>query len=286
VAGCGESTAKSGAAAARLSTPTPTASLAAGPAAAPTPAAARDAEVDALIRAFTPPARDVTSNVADGWIRARKAALVAHSAPDPSLGRACWTAYSERSELGFDVRRDLLEVAARTDPDGMRERLATEFDAYGAELGLRSRAIELLGELDAPRALALLEPLVVEPRRQRTYPPQETLLHAWNAAAQRMGVDRTAVLARVAADLAQDDPARHLAVRQLGSCDGAAAAQALEAVLVESTGNGYLRRLAAQSLAGNKQFGGRCATLSRVLERESDENFALFLDDLIAKSCR
>lgn len=261
-----------------------------GTAGAPAPsggaATDRSADVEALIRAFTPASKDVTSDVTDQWIRARKAALNAHVSPDPSLGQACWTAYRERADLAFDVRRDLLEVAARTDPTPMRERLAAEFDAYGAEIGLRSRAIELLAELDAPRALALLEPLVVEARKQRTYPPQETLLHAWNEAAKRVGIDRTAVLARVGADLMQDDPARHLAVRQLGTCDGAAAALALEAVLVESTGNGYLRRIAAQSLAGNKKFTTACATLKRVLERESDENFALFLDDLIAKNCR
>lgn len=276
-------------AAAAASTP-PGGDAAGGSSAAHAPAAAaagadRTAEVESLIRAFTPPAKDVTSDITDGWIRDRKAALRKHVAADPTLGQACYRAYRERAELGFDVRRDLLEVAARTDPTAMRDELAEEFERYGGELGLRSRAIELLGELDPPRALAVLEPLVVEARKQKTYPPQETLLRAWNDAALRAGIDRTPLLTRVAADLLQDDPARHLAVRQLGTCEGLPAAQALEAVLVESTGNGYLRRLAAQSLAGNKKFTTACATLQRVLERESDDGFAQFLDDLVAKSC-
>ncbi|MBM3976106.1 MAG: hypothetical protein FJ299_03845 [Planctomycetes bacterium] len=247
--------------------------------------AGRAAEIDALIRELTPPAKDATSDKFDLWIRARKAALNARAAPDPEFGRACWAAYRERPELVFDVRRDLLEVAARTDPAGMRDRLVAEFEAYEVELGLRARAIDLLAELDPPRALELLEPLVREPRKSKTWPPQETLLSAWNEAALRAGIARSDLLGAVAADLLQDDPARHFAVRQLGTCGDARAAQALEAVLVESTGNGYLRRLAAQSLSGDRRFTQACATLRRVLERESDENFALFLDSLVRKTC-
>jgi hypothetical protein len=281
LAGCAEPASE---AASRESTPTPPAAVqpASAPASGPS---GRAAQLEALIRDFTPPAKDVTSDNFDVWIRARKTALHAHATPDPEFGRACWTAYRERAELPFDVRRDLLEVAARTDAAGMRDHLVAEFEAYGGELGLRARAIDLLAELDPPRALELLEPLVREPRKSKTWPPQETLLSAWNEAALRAGIERSELLGAVAADLLQDDPARHLAVRQLGTCGDARAAQALEGVLVESTGNGYLRRLAAQSLSGDKRFTQACATLRRVLEREADENFAQFLDSLVRKNC-
>jgi hypothetical protein len=248
-------------------------------------AEALDAEVESLIRAFTAPARESTSDVIDAWIRARKAALLAQHSRRPELSAACWEAYRKRAELPFDVRRDLLEVAAHTDPEGSAEALAAEFETYGTEIGLRSRALSLLAESDPRRALEIVEPVLLEARKSKTYPPQETLLDAWNDAALRLSIDRAPLLGRIATDLLQDDAARHLAVRQLGTCNAPAAAQALDAVLVESTGNAYLRRLAAQSLASNKAFAGRCVTLRRVLERESDENFAVFLDDLVRKNC-
>ena len=51
-------------------------------------------------------------------------------------------------------------------------------------------------------------------------------------------------------------------------------------------GDAILRRNAAQSIAAGYSREEACAILERVLDRESDPNFARFLDDVIQQNCR
>ena len=61
--------------------------------------------------------------------------------------------------------------------------------------------------------------------------------------------------------------------------------RALETVLIESSGNGYLRRKAAQSLRLSLPAETACTLFRTVFEREADINFAKFLGDMIAQLC-
>ena len=56
-------------------------------------------------------------------------------------------------------------------------------------------------------------------------------------------------------------------------------------MLIESTGNGYLRRKAAQALL-TADPEGCCARLQQTIEQEADLNFAHFLYDMIETNCR
>ena len=63
--------------------------------------------------------------------------------------------------------------------------------------------------------------------------------------------------------------------------------QALEAVLVESSGNGYIRRLALQSL--NEQIREDedfCALAKRIQANEADLEFIRFIESALDKRCR
>jgi hypothetical protein len=61
---------------------------------------------------------------------------------------------------------------------------------------------------------------------------------------------------------------------------------ALRSCLVESTGDGYLRRMAGQSLRELLPREAGCSLFHEVWQRETDLNFRAFLDDLIQDNCR
>ena len=79
---------------------------------------------------------------------------------------------------------------------------------------------------------------------------------------------------------------RHYAIKLLGTIPSSQGRQALEQLLVESSGNHMLRRFAAQSLRDTLTKDELCPLLQRVLEREADPNFQIFIDNMILDSCR
>ena len=60
---------------------------------------------------------------------------------------------------------------------------------------------------------------------------------------------------------------------------------ALEEVLRESTGNAYLRRLAAQTMVKVGDPETVCPILQRTFDNEADTNFQFFLRDVIEEHC-
>ena len=62
--------------------------------------------------------------------------------------------------------------------------------------------------------------------------------------------------------------------------------RALESCLVESSGDGYLRRMSAQSLRDLLPSESACALFAEVARRESDINFRAFLLDMMQRNCR
>lgn len=244
-----------------------------------------DQRAEALVAALTAPPADETSDVRDAWMRRRKAVLLALRRPDTALGIELMRRLRDEPELSAEVRRDFVQVIGSTRAPDASDMLAALVASYGPDLGERRAAAEALADCDPRRAHELLGPLVVEPRKTGTYPPNDALLEAWLRAVHSLGIDPTPTLARIATDLLQDDSSRHLAVRRLGERGSPAAAHALEAILIESTGNAYMRRLAAQGLVRSLSRADACAILRRVADREADAGVLEFLANLIELNC-
>jgi HEAT repeat protein len=151
---------------------------------------------------------------------------------------------------------------------------------------VRTKAAQFLAETRPERALEVLQPILDERYDGRTYPPLERLLEAWVTAARKLGRDPTPLLAEIATDLNRTQDVRHLATRALGDSDSPRSRQALQTLMVESSGNAYIRILATQSLQRILPHEEFCALVESVLSREADENFQIFLDDVIQEACR
>ncbi|MFT7487275.1 MAG: HEAT repeat protein, partial [Candidatus Paceibacteria bacterium] len=83
----------------------------------------------------------------------------------------------------------------------------------------------------------------------------------------------------------KDDAARHQAVKELGKHKTPHAHMALRQILVESTGNAYLRRKAAQAIKESFPREEACAIFAEISTMEADNNFLLFLADMIEDNC-
>jgi hypothetical protein len=241
-------------------------------------------EIGDLVRALTPLPATAPSGEGHAWFARRKQTLERLRAAGPEVGRAALQAFADE-ERPPAVRGGLLDVAAHAAPEETRTLLVELVTHYGADLGLRKEACLLLGETAPETALAVLEPILLEVPRSATYPPDDALLDAWIRAAQALGRDQGSVLAAIATDTLQSQEARHRAAKGLGEFESVIGRSALEHVLVESGGNNYLRRVAAQSLRATVPPAELCPRLEDVLAHEADQNFAQFLDDLVRKTC-
>ena len=106
---------------------------------------------------------------------------------------------------------------------------------------------------------------------------RDRLLNAWLAACKATGYPREEVLILVATDIRQEAITRHLAVSELGKLKGPRISQALMEVFTESTGNGILRRKAAQAIVASEDTESAILSITSVLEREADSNMQVFL---------
>jgi hypothetical protein len=184
-----------------------------------------------------------------------------------------------------DVERALLGVAARAAPEDARpllEKLVTE---YGPTLQLRTEATLLFAETSPARALVILEPMVKKAHPTQTQPPAEFILASFITACDKTGRSPVPELADVATNLFMDETARIRAVKELGRRPEPLAIQALQAILVESTGDGYIRRMAAQGLRDSLPRENACALFQGISEHEADLNFLQFLRDMLDKNC-
>ena len=128
--------------------------------------------------------------------------------------------------------------------------------------------------------------MVAKAHPNRTQPPAEFIVRSWVTACDHTGRSPVPELADVATNLFADETARILAVKELGHRPEPLALQSLQAILIESTGDGYLRRMAAQGLRDSLPKESGCEIFERVASREADLNFAQFLADLLQKHCR
>ncbi|MEM7516758.1 MAG: hypothetical protein AAF368_07520, partial [Planctomycetota bacterium] len=191
----------------------------------------------------------------------------------------------EAGHPAIQVETSLLTVAAHAAPETTQSYLEELILEYGHPMHLRAEAVMLLAETHPERAIEIYQPLLEARRHHKTYPDMEFFVRAWTDAHERAGTDPTPVLANVATNLFMQDAARHFAVKDLGKYPSAVGRQALEAVLVESTGNGILRRYAAQALSKSVPREEACDYLNEVARNEAELNMVRFLVNLIAHHC-
>lgn len=249
-----------------------------------------NADLAELIVLLTPLDKAVTSDITDRNLhRSRELLAKLRSGPREvgleALERLKEVPAGERSRP-VDVDRALLDIAAHAAREETRPLLEALLAEYGAALELRTEAALLLADTSPERAIELLEPMVAKARPTQTQPPAEFIVKSWLIACDRTGRSPVKELADIATNLYMDETARILAVKELGRRPEPLGLQALQAILIESTGDGYLRRMAAQGLRDSLPKEDGCAIFERVAAREADLNFAQFLADMLAKNCR
>jgi HEAT repeat protein len=243
-------------------------------------------EVRDLITALTPPPPTSIPVVKSDFYMNRKKTLERLRGASEAHGLVALRLYRDEPPTLPEVRCGLLDIAAHTAPEASVAVLVQLVTTFGEDLFVRREAAELLGECIPERAIEVLEPILRERYDDRTYPPEERMLDAWTTACERLKRDPVPLLVLVATDLQRPQEVRHLATKALGRHPSPMGRQALEALLVESSGNGYIRRLALQSLRASIPKGDFCAVAKQTQEREADPEFIAVLQDAMDENCR
>jgi len=243
---------------------------------------ADEARAGELLELLTPPPPERVE-LQNDWIDLRRKTIEEAHLEERGVGVALMrrVAADEHDRI---VRRAALEAAARMAPEQVTPYLALLIVGYGEDLGLRETATRVIGDVAPERAVEILGPLVRDNPRG-TYPPSETILDGWLTASAALELDTVPDLALVATDLRRDESTRHRAVRELALAATPLAREALREVLLESTGNGYLRRLAAQGVVDAYEAAEGCALLEEVALLEADPSMQVFLANLVAANC-
>jgi HEAT repeat protein len=243
-------------------------------------------EIRELAIALTPPPATSIPVEKSAFYVKRKQTLERLRAADEAHGLAALQAYREQSAALPEVRAGLLDIAAHTAPKACEELLVQLVTTFGEDLLIRRSAAELLGECMPERGVEVLEPILRDRYDDRTYPPEERMLQAWLTAMDRLKRDPVPFLSLVATDLHRPMDVRHLATRALGKYPSNEGRQALETLLVESSGNGYIRRIALQSLQASLPAAQFCELARGVQSREADTDFIVVIQSALDKSCR
>jgi len=245
--------------------------------------------------AVTPLPPSASAGESSAWFPRRKETLErlrgARSHPDlqeisDELGLEALRVFQERPDAITEVRRALLDVGGHLCPERTRPILVELITTFGEDPGLRVEACRVLADTSPQTACDVLGDILREERPRTTYPPTERMLDAWIRAARTLEIDQADFLSTIAVDLQKDNSTRTLAVKTLGTIKSPIGRQALESVLVESTGNHYLRRKAAQSLLVTIPRDEFCALIRQVFSRESDQHFQQFLADVLEDNCQ
>ena len=243
-------------------------------------------ELRELITALTPPPATAVPVEKSEFFRNRKSALERLRGASEAHGREALRILQEEPPKLPEVRAGLLDVAAHTAPELVEPILVQLVTRFGEDLYVRKAATELLGECRPEKAIEVLDPILSQQVDGRTYPPEEHLLAAYIAANEELGLDPGPFVALIATDLERPQEVRHLATRALGKHPSPMSRQALESILTESGGNGYIRRLALQSLAEQLPKEDFCELALRIQSNEADVDFIRFLQDALDKRCR
>ncbi len=256
-----------------------------GPAPLPEPTAHQEARIQQLITAFTPLRADLTSDHHDRWLHEQRALLEQLKKGEPGLAAAALRVYDAGTQEDNGVRRALLTVASYTAPENLAPKLEGLILEYGPPIADRALAVELLAETTPRRAIAIYEPLMKKQKQRSTMPDDEFFVRAYIIACEKSGHDPVPALADVATNIFKQPASRYFAAQELGNHPGKRSWNALREILVESTGDAYLRRKAAQAIRKSTPTEQACELFEEVLQNEADENFAAFMLDLVEDSC-
>ena len=242
--------------------------------------------ISGMMEQLTPLDPTLTSDYLDRHFIANQK-LVRELCEGPQeVGLAALQAYAAYDGPDVGIRRALLEVAAHSAPEDARALLVHLTLEYGYPLSDRTECARLLA-LTAPETyLEIAREFVTRKTRlSRTMPPDEFLVRAWVTACRQLGRSPVEEMSDVVMNLLMEDAARHYAAEVLGDYSDARGLRALEMAMIESSGNAYLRRKAAQSLAKAMPRETACDLFYRTLELESNLNFAAFLRSMIEYHC-
>ncbi len=220
----------------------------------------------------------------DRWIEGVRRLMEGMASEPPTVGLALLALAVGDETKPVVARRLGVEAGAIAAGPLASDLLSTLITEFGPQLELRDAAVRALPKADPARALEVLGPILRE-RPRSTLPPYENMLASYLEAAAALGADPVPVLSVVAADMQQDQATRHQALRELGSHQSTLSVRVLEEVLVESSGNAYLRRLAGQSLLQAASRGEACAIFERVMSREADPEMLAFFADMVERHC-
>ncbi len=243
-------------------------------------------EIRDLITALTPPPATSIPVLKSEFYANRKRTLERLRQASEAHGLEALRVYREEHPALPEVRAGLLDIAAHTAPKASEALLVELTITFGEDLYVRSSATDLLGQCVPAKAIEVLEPVLRERYDGRTYAPEERLLEAWLKASEQLKLDPVPLLTLVATDLKRPMDVRHAATKALGRHPSEQGRQALENILVESSGNGYIRRLALQSLRDSLAQKDFCELALRIQEREADPEFIVFIQSALDARCR
>jgi len=245
--------------------------------------------IERLIELSTDLDPNLTSDHHDRHLHARRAYVEELRRAPKAIGLAALETFKDVEEQSESapilVRVNLLDIAAHCATEETVPLLEALVVEYGHRIDIRTEATLLLGTVAPERAVAILTPLLERTKSTSTLPADEFLLQAYVRGCEGSGTDPVPILADVATNIFKQDAARHLAVRELGKHKTLYSQQALRSILVESTGNAYLRRKAAQSIREVYSREEACEIFELVATMEADNNFLAFLADIIQDNC-
>ena len=206
----------------------------------------------------------------------------------PEIGHAALQAYTGANEEDYLVRRALLWVGGKAAPKEAEALLATLMTTYGVDMGDRTEACLVLAETSPDRYLEIARPFLERrENRKKTMPDDEFLVQGWVNASKAKGISPVPLLADVATNLRMMPNARYLAAKRIREFPNEILGQrALETCLIESSGDNYLRIMAAQSLVELLPRESACELFREVLSKETSIQMAQFFESLIQTNCR
>ena len=246
------------------------------------------AKIQELVEIFRPIDLTLTSDHFDRQIMEQREIFRELVAGEPEFGWAALHAYTQAKEEPYLVRRALLWVGGKASPKESEDLLATMVEEYRVPIEDRTEAALILAETAPQRYLDIVRPYLERERRAtKTMPDDEFLVDGWVNACIELGESPIPMLADVATNLLIMPNARYRAAKRMREFPNEIIGQrALETCLVESTGDHYLRIMAAQSLIELLPRESACEMFRMTLARETTLEFRAYLENTIQKNCR
>lgn len=248
---------------------------------------ARD-RIGAFLDAMVQPPLEETSDVHDRWLQETRALIAELCDAGEDVGNAALHAFCGDASDYTITRWALLRIGANASPEAAAPLLRELMLNYGFRRDDRAEATLLYARVDPAGYMEDAREYVLRSERPRkTMPDDEFLIRGWVAACEELGTSPVDVCADVATNLWMQPYARVVAIETLAAHgDDGLAREALRTCLIESTGDGNIRRKAAQAIRDGWAREDACSILEDVLSKEVDPTFASFLTTLLHAHCR